>query len=608
MRNGAAVLGLSALLLSGSAPLHAAPARPPAGDVEGSGAAATGAEARAVAEELARGIEGLRLGSAPAPYFAEARWTRAHVWALAASYGGLSRDLAERQQVASVRVRVGTPTLDDSGTLDAQDTSARFDPALEPAPGHMRRRVWLAADASFRAATRAYARKESLLARLSIDVPIPDFGPGPGARTRIEGPGPVPSVDRAALADAVRAASRRFGRAPDIDNGEVHLAIVHEHRVVVTTEDVAFDRTLTRALLAVVADTQAADGMRLDHGRVIHLAKVPAPGPELDRTLAELVDRVLAELAEQAAAPRIEEAYDGPILFEAEAAAQLLAVLVPSQAHGVPPPLSETGRALELEPAWQERLGKNVLPPFLSLVDDPAADPFGGYPVDAEGFVPRPVRLVDRGTLTSLLMTRTPGRALRRSNGRARSTPSLDVGPQISNLRLEAHGRVRSRRRLERELLQRAREDGYDYAYVVELLRDDVLLGPPPRESAGVMPGTGKLSLPLPARLWRIDASGRRTLVRGAVLAPVAIRVLRRIRAVGNRPRTVRVRLPIAGYGSVDLQLGVDAALSHTVDATVTSPDLLVDGFELLVERGEHERPPLLVHPLRRTEPSAAGS
>ena len=40
-------------------------------------------------------------------------------------------------------------------------------------------------------------------------------------------------------------------------------------------------------------------------------------------------------------------------------------------------------------------------------------------------------------------------------------------------------------------------------------------------------------------------------------------------------------------------------------NAQVTSPDLLLDGLEILVERGEHERLPTLVHPLR--DPSWKG-
>jgi hypothetical protein len=105
----------------------------------------------------------------------------------------------------------------------------------------------------------------------------------------------------------------------------------------------------------------------------------------------------------------------------------------------------------------------------------------------------------------------------------------------------------------------------------------------------------------------RIDASGKRTLVRGAVLAPASMRALRRIRAVGQTERVERLRLPVGTFGGFASEVGMDGILSQTVDVQITSPDLLVDGLELLVERGEHERLPILPHPLRRPTAAAEG-
>jgi len=139
-------------------------------------------------------------------------------------------------------------------------------------------------------------------------------------------------------------------------------------------------------------------------------------------------------------------------------------------------------------------------------------------------------------------------------------------------------------------------------AYVVELLRDGSLLGPVPRESAAAYAGTGKVPLPVPARVYRIDASGKKTLLRGVVLAPASMRVLRRIRAVGRDPVSVPMRMAVGPFGGFGADIGIDSVLSQTVDVQITTPDLLVDGLELLVERGEHERMPTLVHPLRREE------
>ncbi|MEX1363099.1 MAG: metallopeptidase TldD-related protein, partial [Nannocystaceae bacterium] len=245
----------------------------------------------------------------------------------------------------------------------------------------------------------------------------------------------------------------------------------------------------------------------------------------------------------------------------------------------------------------------------LDLVDDPTVPGgFGSYGVDAEGFVPGPVTLVEEGVLRELLLTRVPnphhGDA---SNGRARMTPALEVGPALGNLSVRARRRGYIPTALERELLRRAREDGYDFAYVIEALRDGSVLGPVMRPSAAAYAGTGKLDLPLPARVFRIDASGQRTLVRGAVLAPASIRALRRIRGIGQREHTERLRLPVGAFGGFAADVGMDGVLSQTVDVQITTPELLIDGLELLVERGEHERLPTLTHPLRLGAEAADG-
>jgi hypothetical protein len=179
-------------------------------------------------------------------------------------------------------------------------------------------------------------------------------------------------------------------------------------------------------------------------------------------------------------------------------------------------------------------------------------------------------------------------------------TPTLTVGPSISNLTVSSRRRRLSRTALEREVLRRAREDGYEFAYVIESLRDGIVLGPVIRETAGASGSVRKIELPLPARFHRLTSGGGRTLVRGGLLSPVSMRVLRRIRAVGRRPTTVAMRIAVGSLGGFGADVGMDGVLSQTVDVQITAPSLLIDGFELIVERGEHERMPTLVHPLRR--------
>ncbi len=595
-------------------PMHgdAAPAKPAEAkpvDAEKTPAPATtpvapenlGPELQALEAELARGLAGLPLPGTPEPYRAEVRLVRAELLSLDGSYGGVITNVLDRQAAGAVEVRVGSFARDNTNYFGGDSGIEQLDVALEPSPSHASRKLWLALDDAFRGASKAWSQKQVTLKRLAGAEQPPDFTAPPQPIKRLAEPTAV-RIDREGLAAMVASLSARFADHPRIDNGDVHVQILRTHETVLNSEGIVLQWARDRAVLAVVADTRAADGMHLDYGVALHFQGVPKADDALLAAGEKLVDRALEELDELALAPMIEEDYDGPILFVGDASAQLLAATVATEAVGTPAPLGETGRMLDLEPAWLPRLRKQVMPAWIDLVDDPTANGFGAFDLDAEGVRPGRLVLVKEGRLDALLMTRVPNAHVSGSNGRARMSPALESAATISNLALVSRRKGVSRSALERDLLNRAQEDGYDFAYVIEMLRDGTVLGPVPRESAAAYAGTGNVNLPLPARIIRVEPSGKRTLVRGAVLAPASMRVLRRIRAVGHDPHAVPMRIPVGAYGGFGAEVGIDGVLTQTVDVQVTTPDLLVDGLELLVERGEHERLSTLQHPLRRKD------
>ena len=599
---------LMVLLALLQAPPSVEPAKPAAAkpEVQALGKSPLDLEVAAIEEELARGVAGLRLPDAPAPYHAQVQLVRATVLSIDGSYGGIITDVVEEQAVAAVEVRVGSAARDQSGTFGSDGAQLRFVVSLEPAPELSRNKLWLALDQAFRTATATFSQKQSILARLAGDPPPPDLGPRPEPMPRQPAPeaGNAPALDREGLRALVIQLSRRFADHPAIDNGDVFVQVLRTQVTTVSSEGLVLHEPHQRAVLAVVADTRAADGMHLDAGAAIHLQELPRASEALRKRGEQLVDEVLRELEAQVQAPMMEEDYDGPVLFQASAAAQLLASTVATQVGGNPAPLGDAGRVRDFEPLWQEAIGEAVMPSFIDLEDDPR-EGFGRYAIDGQGFAAQPLTLVKGGVLKELLMTRAPNPARAGSNGRARVSPFLRVGPTISNLSLKTKKRGQSRAQLERELLRRAREDGYDFAYVVEALRDNNILGPVEREGATGYGGGRKVSLPLPARIVRIDGSGKRTLVRGAMFSPTSMRVLRRIRAVGNAAVAVPMRVPPGYNGGFTAETGMVGILAETVDVQVSTPDLLLDGLELLVERSENERLPVLAHPLRPAPPVA---
>ena len=565
-------------------------------------------EVAALEQELVRGVAGLRLPDSPAPYYAQVQLVRATVLSIDGSYGGIITDVVEEQAAAAVDVRVGSAARDQSGTFGSDGPMLRYVISIEPSPELSRNKLWLALDQAFRGATATFSQKQAILARLAGEPPPPDLGPKPEPMPRQAAPtGELTALDREGLRALVLQLSKRFAEHPTVDNGDVFVQVLRTTVTTVTSEGLVLHEPHLRAVLAVVADTRAADGMHLDAGGAIHLQELPRASEALRKRGEQLVDEVLRELEAQVAAPMVEEDYDGPVLFHAQAAAQLLAATVATQVGGNPAPLGDAGRVRDFEPLWQDALGEAVMPSFIDLEDDPR-EGFGRYAIDGQGFVAQPLTLVKGGVLKELLMTRTPNPKRAASNGRARQTPFMSLGPTISNLSLKSKKRGQSRAQLERELLKRAREDGYDFAYVVESLRDNNILGPVDREGATGYGGGRKVSLPLPARIVRIDASGKRTRVRGAMFSPASMRVLRRIRAVGNAAVAVPMRIPPGYTGGFGAETGMVEILSHTVDVQVSTPDLLLDGLELLVERSENERLPVLAHPLRPAPPVAASA
>ncbi len=577
-------------------------------------------EIAAVRSELSRGVEELRLADRAQPYVAQAHLLRAETLTLDGSYGGVITDLLTHSARGRVDVRVGSPRRDNSGFMAPSGVVDIVLPIQSDA--HVTRRaVWLAMDSAFRDASTAFSAKETIISRWADENLPPSLAAPPPTRNQLDWgqldwgqlptaqlkPGKASAaIDRQGLRRLAAELSRRFSAHPDIDNGDVIIDVMTARKVLVSNENVTIGRTFQRAVLAIVADTRAADGMHLDHGGALHFQRRLVANEDLRTKGSLLVDRVLNELEALAAAPMLDEDYDGPILFSPQASAQLLASTVALHASGSPAPLSDLGPVAKLEPHWQKRLGKPVFPRFLDLVDDPRAGGFGSYSIDDQGMPAARVQLVQRGILRELLMTRQPNKYVNGSNGRARMGPSLRLeDTAISNLRVVSRKRGLSTKQLERELLRRAREDGSDFAYVVEDFRDASLLGPVPRESASVYADSRKVVVPLPARIFRIDAQGTKTLVRGGLFAPFSMRVFRRVRAVGRDSRAFPLRIVPGPTGGWAAAIGLEAVLHETVDVQVDTPALLIDGFELLVEHGEHERLPILVHPLREPQPRA---
>jgi hypothetical protein len=126
---------------------------------------------------------------------------------------------------------------------------------------------------------------------------------------------------------------------------------------------------------------------------------------------------------------------------------------------------------------WLDLIGARVLPSFLSVVDDPTLTSVQGvnlhdsYRVDDEGVAARPTKVIERGILKTLLMTRVPVSGIehstgsRRGNGAAPShlIVSADSGLPADELRRKLFS-LASRRTGLRDRRAPVDESAYDVA------------------------------------------------------------------------------------------------------------------------------------------------
>jgi hypothetical protein len=298
-------------------------------------------------------------------------------------------------------------------------------------------------------------------------------------------------------------------------------------------------------------------------------------------------------------------------LFEARAAAPLLAQVLGPAMNGSRPPVAFQPVVEQLmgnlggKSDWVGRLGARVMPPSVSLIDDPGTKDFhgtsliGGFAVDDEGVRAQKVTVVENGSLKALLMSRRPGNDSDQSNGHGRSGFLTDAKPTMSNLFFKSTESV-SPAELKKKFLDECKSEKLQYCVIVKemdnpslslLHQDDFssLLA-----SYGGGAGAGDR---LPLMVYKIyPDDGREEVIRGARVIGVNTRSLRNLGGIGNDDFVYNyMQSQIAGFAGT--ALGAFGAAQGGLPASVVAPSLLFEELEVRGARGEPKRLPLLPAP-----------
>jgi predicted Zn-dependent protease len=504
------------------------------------------------------------------PYFLSYSVSDASEMAIRAQYGALVDSSSSHERVADVQVRMGDPKLDNThGTHRGSAVNSLQLPLTDDREA-LERTLWLATNAGYGNALDNYLRvKTEAAVRAREEDTSPDFS-REAAQTYLGKPAPAVTVDRAAWEKRVSALSTIFREFPDVYQNVVLLTARNETDYFVSSEGSRVVSPHMSARVVVFAATRAEDGMDLYRAQTFEAETVEGLPAQ-----AELV-AAMRELGKSLEALRkapVTEPFDGPAILSGRAAAVFFHEVLGHRLEG------QRQRGDEEGQTFTKEVGKEVLPTFLSVADDPTITTFGktwlsgSYAYDDEGEKAQRVNLIDDGVLKTFLMSRLPIANFDASNGHGRAqTGHVPTGRQgnliVTSTKTEPESELR------KQLIDEAKKQDKAYGLYFE----DISSG-----FAVTTRSSPQAFSVVPLVVWRVYVDGRPDeLVRGVSIVGTPLAAMKRILATGDKSEVFN---------------GECGAESGTIPVSAVAPGMLVSEMETQKQEQGTARPPILPIP-----------
>jgi hypothetical protein len=358
---------------------------------------------------------------------------------ISATLGSLTSDVDYHMRALDVSVRCGDYKVDSTRQIRDSDVfggrNFRYggfnNLPLNDDPVATRHAIWLETDETFKSAVKRLGQvKANLKVKVEEEDPSDDFSRE--EPSTFIGPWLEQSCDRRTLAQQLREASRRFRTHPEIYSSSVSLMGNTGNQLSVNSEGSKLQWGQAWWRIGIMASTMADDGMELWQYHSFD-AHSPERLPSSE-TVNKAVDQIIEELLALRKAP-IVEPFTGPAILMNRASGVFFHEIFGHRIEG------HRQKDVEEGQTFAKKLGKEVLPDFLSIIDDPSQQRFkeldlnGYYPYDDECVHAQPSLLVEKGVLKSFLMSRSPTRGINKSNGLRRCQMGCAGGPARKSLR-----------------------------------------------------------------------------------------------------------------------------------------------------------------------------
>jgi len=504
------------------------------------------------------------------PYFISYSISDANTVSIRAQYGALADSNTSHVRVADVQVRIGDPKLDNTHGNHRASAVNSLQMPLGDDRTALARTLWLATNAGYGTALDNYLRvKTEAQVRAKEEDSSPDFSKEP-PQVSVSAPAPTIAIDRSAWEQRIKSLSLVFREFPDVYQNIAVLTVQSQTDYYASSEGSRIVSPRQQARVVIFAVTRAEDGMDLFRGQTFE-AETPDGLPSQSQMEAGV--RELGKSLEALRKAPVTEPFDGPAILSGRASAVFFHEVLGHRLEG------QRQRGEEEGQTFTKELNKEVLPPFLSVSDDPTVSTFnktrlsGTYSFDDEGQKARRVDLIQNGILKTFLMSRLPIASFADSNGHGRGqTGRMPTGRQ-GNLIVTSTNSVQEGE-LRKRLIEEAKKQGKPYGLYFE----DISSG-----FAVTTRSAPQAFQVIPLVVWRVYVDGRPDeLVRGVSIVGTPLAAMKRILATSDKSEVFN---------------GECGAESGTVPVSAVAPAMLVSEIETQRQQQGTQRPPILSIP-----------
>lgn len=480
---------------------------------------------KAIKEEVNRGLRNLKMEGLQAPFFIGYSIGDMKQLNISASFGSLVVSNTNRLRASASRLLIGDYQCTDENFQGTAGSRGYYDgtPTLDNDENAIRNTIWKDLDAVYKSAAETYEQKIATIKQLNIpkeDLKLPDWDKTTPVVMK-DLPKQHFDFDKSAYEEYLKAASSVFNNYKEILNSQVSMQLVEATIYFYNTEGTEFLYPLSFVYLDGSISGKNDEGEDINVG-FDHVYAHPNEMPSI--TNLQLECKKLAEnLLEERAAPKLKESYSGPVLFENLAVMRTFYTnfffggdisLIASRKPLTPSGFSYGGNPIE------EMIDKRITAREITIEDLTGTKEYKGVkllgyaPIDAQGVIPpEKLTLVEDGILKTLLSDRIPTPKVPHSNGHSLFSITLSGSLNTGVVRM-SDTRSKTYEELKKELLKRAKEEGYDYAYIV-------------RDASG--------GGAYPTELYQVNMDGVETRVRSAVINNVNSQIFKKIVAVSDK-------------------------------------------------------------------------